>query len=408
MMGVLYLPNNLFDDFQFEPKAMDPKNYDSVIPQWNSLLSDNNPEFIQLNQILGPESIAIGPNKMIYTGLADGRIVELDPSKKYNLRKVLKFKESTDCLDNVATKADECGRFLLVKFQNGTLYALEANTGIYKIDIKKGSKTFVGPMKSLDKINLYNSFTFDPVEPNLVYLTVSSTKWSLLKIMYSALELDATGKIIALDINSGKRVVLADKLQMANGIDVDSKRDQLVFSETMQSQVGRFMLKNVRSAFKTAKDGDNISSSLLRQNLIELVPGNPDNIVIKGDLAYIAVPFPKKNGLELVDHLSTMPRVRLVFAKLVYGVGKILDYTNKNLFPHPLLVSTAAECISGHLFYRLMPTDKSAVIEYNLATGSSRLFGSNTFGFVSEAHPDGDGHLLLGSFRSPFLVKVKV
>lgn len=408
MLSVNYLPDKLFVDFPLNPRAVDPIDYESVIPQWNTLLSSNPAtEYLQLNNIVGPESLAVAKSGLVYTGLADGRLVELDPARGYKLRQVLKFKTSSVCKDNVATRAQECGRPLQLRFQNGTLYMIEANTGLYKVDIKSGTKSFLGP-KQLGPINLYNSFTFDPKEPNIVYLTISSTRWDLLKIFWSLLELDSSGQIVALDVETGKRVIIQDNLMLVNGIDADSARDQLVFTETSKSRVSTISLKDVRTAFKSAKDGEKVSARVQRSTLIPITPGMPDNIVIEKDLAYIALPMVKANGKELVDHLSSMPNVRKAFARFIYGTGTILEYVCENLFYHPLLDVSYRELKSGHINYRILQSDKSAVLEFNLATKTSRFLGSDKFSYISEAVPDTRGNLLLGSFRNPFIVKTKI
>lgn len=405
MLSVNYLPDQMFTDFPINPKSSDPIDYDSVMPQWNTLLSSKpSTQYIQLNNILGPESIAVSKSGLLYTGLADGRLVELDPTSNYKLRQVLRFKNSPVCKDNVATHV--CGRPLQVRFQNETLYMIEANTGLYKVDIKSGAKVFLGP-KQLSQINLYNSFTFDPKDPNIVYLTRSSNKWDLLKIFWSLLELDASGQIIALDLKTGKRVIIQDNLMLVNGIDADSSRDQLVFAETSKSRVSAINLKDVRAAFKSAKDGDRITS-VQRSTLIPTTPGMPDNVIIEKDMAYIALPMVRPNGKELVDHLSTMPNVRKALARFIYGSGTILEYVCKNFFDHPMLDSIYRELKSGHLFYRLLKSDKSGVLEFNLATRTSRFLGSDAFSYISEASLDKEGNLLLGSFRNYFIVKTKL
>lgn len=407
MLSVNYVPDKFFHDFPLEPRSVEPNNYETVIPEWNTKLSDGSPEFIQLNNILGPESVAISKSGLIYTGLADGRIVELDPSKNYKLRKVLRAKDSPNCPDNIATRSDECGRFLQMRFVNDTLYAVEANTGLYKINTKAGTKTFIGPNPSLNKINMFNSFAFDPKEPNLVYLTVSSTRWSLLSIIWSLFEMDASGQIVALDVNTGKRAIVVDKLFLTNGIDVDDSRDRLLFAETASSRIRSVPLQDVRASFVKAKDGDKLSGIVIN-TVIPLLPGNPDNIIVEGDLAYIALPFVKLNGKELIDHLSTMPNVRKALGRFQFAVGKALEYVCVNFYHHPSLEHVYKELKCGHFNYHFMPKDRSAIVEYNLARGSSRLLGSETFGCVSEAVPDNNGNLYLGSFRSPFLVKQKI
>jgi len=404
MLSVNYIPDRLFSDFPLEPKSIESINFDAVIPQWNTKLSEGKPEYIQLNNILGPESIAISGDGLLYTGLADGRLVELDPSKNYKMRTVLRFRDAKEkCQDNVATRADDCGRFLQVRFVNGTLYAIEAGTGLYMIDIKTGSRVLLGP-KSSSKVNIYNSFAFDPKEPNLVYVSVSSTKWSLLNIMWSILDMDGSGKMIVFDVKSGKQAILADNLFMPNGVDVDAKRDQLLISETMKGRILSVRLSDVRNSFKTRTDE---KLSLDVKPLIPLLPGNPDNVIVEGDIAYIALPFVRLSGREFIDHLSNMPNVRKALGRFMFGLGKILEYISVNFYPHPLLESVYRELKCGHFNYRATRSDRSAVISYNLATGATVFMGSDAFGFVSEAVPDNKGNLYIGSFRSPFIVKQK-
>lgn len=399
------LPDHYFTDFPLESVSRQPNNYDSVIPTWNTKLSDE-AEYIQLNNILGPESVAISKGGLLYSGLADGRLIELDQKNKYKLRQVLRFKRSPKCADNVALQDVDCGRFLQLRFVNDTLYALESGEGLYKIDIKTGTKTFIGP-KLASKVHLYNSFVFDQREPNLVYLTLTSTKWNLQKIVWLFFDLEPTGQLVALDINTGKTVIVLDKQLSINGIDLDANRDRLIFTDSMASQINTISLKNLRDSFKLANDGETLSNIQVG-SLIPLVPGNPDNIVIENDIAYIALPFVKLNGKELVDHLGSMPGVRRAYARFVYAFGKLFEYIHENFYRHPLLEFAYKEFQSGHINYRILQSDKSAVIEYNLATGSSRLLGSDRFGFISEAVPDGQGNLLLCSFRSAFIAKVKV
>lgn len=412
-LAVNYLPDKLFQDFPFEPRSGEPLDFDSVIPQWNTKLSDNKPEFIQLNQIVGPESIAISPNGLWYTGLADGRIVELDPKNNYKLRTVLRHKSASKCKDNNPYDADECGRYLQLRFVNQTLFAVEANSGLYKIDTKSGSKVHLGP-KPLSSVTMYNSFAFDPKESDIVYITVSTTKYSLLNIVSALLERDNSGQIVALNTKTGKRVVVASKLSLTNGLDVDAKRDQIVFTQSGKSQISAIALSQIRSAFKASQDGDVLNKSQPPVTaLVPLLPGMPDNIMIEGDMAYVALPLVKNRGKELIDHLTTLPNLIKAYGRLIYGAAKALEYVHVNIFPHPALESLYKDMKCGHINYRLLKTDRAAVYEYNLDTGASRLFGSNTFGFVSEATPTNivngvPKQLILGSFRSPFIVKVNL
>lgn len=409
LLGVNFLPNNIFDGFPLEPASLEPHNFETVKPDWNTKLSDGQPEYIQVNNILGPESIAISNNGLLYAGLADGRLVELDPKQKYKVREVLTMwgeNKDSQCRANYATKADECGRILQVRFVNGTLWGVEAGSGLWAFDVKKGKKQFQGPAP-MQKTNMFNSFAVDPIRPSLVYMTVTSTKWSLLNIMWGILDLESSGQLIAMDIKSGKRVRVMEKLLLPNGLDVDAKRDQLVFGETMKSRISALSLKQVRENFDLTADGG-LMKGINPKALIPLVPGSPDNIVIKGDLAYIAMPMVRRDGKELMDYLYNLPALRKSIGKFSYFWSLFFTGIHESLYPHPTIKHLAEELRCGHIFYNMFASQQSAVIEYNLETGASRLFGSSGFGFISEAAPDDGGNLYLGSFRAPFIVKQKI
>lgn len=409
MLSVNYFPDKLFSDYPFEPQSFDTNIYNSVIVEWNSKITDNTQglEYIQLNQIRGPESLAFSRAGLLYTGLADGRLVELDPMNKFNMREVLRFnKKASFCKENMILRSDDCGRFLQVRFDtNDNLYAMETNHGLYKVDTKRSQMVHLGP-KQLNKNNLYNGFAFDPVEPNIVYMTTSSTRWRLSQIMWSLLELDNSGQIIAFDTTTGKRVILLDKLRMPNGLDIDGARDQIVFSQTTISQINSLTLSQAREAFKAAKDGETVKS-LTPKVLIQVVPGNPDNINVVGDVAYIALPFVRPNGKDFVNQLSDKPSVRKAIGRIVFGAGKILEFVHDNVFKHPLLESVYRQLKSGHFLYYIAAKDTSGYIEYNLATHGQRFLGSDKFAYISEAKPDGLGNVYLASYDNSFIVKIR-
>ena len=81
------LPNHLFVNFPIEPKS-----YEIVVPEkvdnWNNDLVDKS-ELLVKGVAIGPESLAIKDN-FIYTGLADGRLVEIN-KKTLKTRDISRF-----------------------------------------------------------------------------------------------------------------------------------------------------------------------------------------------------------------------------------------------------------------------------------------------------------------------------
>ena len=103
-----FLPETLFTGFPFDPiplKVPSP----STKHGWNDILS-REAELLFPGQIVGPESLALKDN-FIYTGLADGRIVEVD-LKLLKIRTVTRF-----ALPNTQ---QVCGKLIII----ATLIAL--------------------------------------------------------------------------------------------------------------------------------------------------------------------------------------------------------------------------------------------------------------------------------------------
>lgn len=300
----------------------------------------------------------------------------------------------------------QCGRPLQIRYINGTLFVVDAYKGLYSINPKTGAKKHL--MANLDKKKfqgLFNSFAFDPVDPNIVYVTVSSRKWTLETIVWSMFDLDGTGIVFGFDLSTGKSVILAEGLSLVNGIDADVKRDQLLYTESSYLRVHKMSIIKARNAFKSAKNGDTkiVQSDLL----VPLLPGLPDNVHVQGDEAYITMPMAKTSGKELTDHLSEMPIIKKALGRLAFSFGYLLEYIQKNFYKHPILETAIFELKSGHVAYRSCK-EHSAVLIYNLNDGSSRILGSDKFAFISEAMPDNQGNLYLASFRNTFIVKARV
>lgn len=403
VLSVNFLPDNLYQDFPFEPRILNLPQDTVSSPEleWNTKLTEKPQDYIHLNNIVGPESIATH-NGLLYTGLADGRLVEIDTKKKDQLRTILKFNKSPQCLDNDASNPELCGRFLQVRMVNNTLYALESYRGLYSVDIQTGQLTLIAS-NSNSKLSLYNSFIFDPIDSNTVFLSISSTKWGLARIVWSILELETSGQIVAVDLTTKKSTVVIDKLAMANGIDVDKARDQLIFAETTAGRVNKASLTKIRNAIKSAKHGK-IIEVVPYKELVSSVPGKPDNIRVEGNIAYIALPIVKHEGFDINVLVNRLPNVRKAFGRIIYGFGKLLEKANV-FIKHPLIDFAVNELKSGHIVYHFQ-RQKSGVLEVDLVTLKSRLLGSGNFAFISEACTDGRGTMYLGSFRSPFLVRV--
>lgn len=88
-----YLPSStVFVDFPLEPVAWKPHNYSLHLTKYTNVLGDH-AERLLAGRVVGPESLAI-KDDLLYTGLADGRLVEVDLQNGH-IRDVTRFSPSS-------------------------------------------------------------------------------------------------------------------------------------------------------------------------------------------------------------------------------------------------------------------------------------------------------------------------
>lgn len=92
------LPSSLFPGFPIDPVSYPIPDLTTGLKGWNNVIGNKASKLLE-NRIVGPESLA-SRNGMIYSGLADGRLVEIDPAKE-ELRFITRFPRN-------ANDADEC------------------------------------------------------------------------------------------------------------------------------------------------------------------------------------------------------------------------------------------------------------------------------------------------------------
>ena len=88
------LPNHLFPNLPISPTGYETDNIPPVLDNWNNLLAQRS-QYLLNGQIVGPESFA-ERGDYLYTGLADGRLVEIN-KESLKLRDITRFGIKTDC-----------------------------------------------------------------------------------------------------------------------------------------------------------------------------------------------------------------------------------------------------------------------------------------------------------------------
>lgn len=128
----------------------------------------------------------------------------------------------------------KCGRVLGIRQHpsNGDLYVLESSTGLYRVNVSAKTKKLIKLTSSqeADQPVIYNDLVFDPSAEDLVYISVSTSKWYLDQIAWSIVEHDTSGYVLAVDLKSGKASKITDGHALLNGVEVSADKENLLFA----------------------------------------------------------------------------------------------------------------------------------------------------------------------------------
>ncbi|KAH7640277.1 hypothetical protein DERF_004790 [Dermatophagoides farinae] len=399
------LPDQFFNDFPIIPMKYDNEHFYKGLYgfEWNDHLVSK-AKMIAINQVHGPESLAdIGD--YIYTGILGGRIVRIHKQTE-QIDEIVRYNNSKEC-QHEKLKAGNCGRFLGLREQGDNLYVLEASTGIYRVDLRKGelihlSKHLIPENESA----IINDLVFDPKHSEIVYITVSSSKWSLDRIAWSIVDHDKSGYVLALNLSTGQSHRIADGFALANGIEITADQKYLLICQTTDFSILKVDLDNVRKIFLSKQ-------SALKADQLEIfgqrLPGEVDNIRLDkstGDLLigmFTVRPYSK----VLRDYLAQWPFIRKSFARTAYALYLLLDYIDAKVISNAAIEQLRDDLYTGHIVYKALPQRDGAVIRLDSKTGHiKQIFGSSKFFGISEAIIDTQGDLYYGSFRNSFIGRI--
>lgn len=111
LIGIL--PTTWFPGLPIEPSSYSLPDLTSGLKGWNNVIGSKASRLLE-GRIVGPESLA-AKDGLIYTGLADGRLVEIDP-KDQELRFITRFPRD-------ANDADECCKYQTEGYESIKLVA---------------------------------------------------------------------------------------------------------------------------------------------------------------------------------------------------------------------------------------------------------------------------------------------
>lgn len=310
----------------------------------------------------------------------------------------------------------ECGRPLGLEVHSGKLWVIDAVEGLYSVDL--ATRKFVHiPVQAYlaDKLDesaignlLYNDLRFDPVKPNLVYISVSTTKYKMAQLPFSLLEHENSGLLLAVDLEKKSGVVIAKDLHFTNGIEISSNKQWLYVSETTTYSITKLDLKQLRDSLNSGKDLPKLASFIT-----ELL-GEPDNLHSKDGKLYIGFAMIRLNGATISDHLAKLPIIRNLVSKGLYILSKVLHFVrqtvleNKFNYRSEFLKELELKFYSGHIVYSAVKARGGIAVYDETSAALVEVIGSNEFGFISHVfvHPK-TGELLFGSFRNDFVGVIK-
>nr|XP_056708639.1 adipocyte plasma membrane-associated protein [Euleptes europaea] len=317
------------------------------------------------NQLVGPESIAnIGD--VLFTGTADGKILKIEDGQIQTIARL----GHGPC----GTGGDEltCGRPLGIRVgPKKTLFVADAYYGIFEIFPSSGEvQRLVSSKVPIEGKNL--SFVNDLVltrDGRKIYFTDSSSKWHRKDFCLLIMEATDDGRLLEYDTVTKEVKVLMEGLRFPNGVQLSPAEDFVLVAETTMARIRRYYVSGLM------KGGEDM--------FVENMPGFPDNIRLSSSGGYwVAMSAVRANpGFSMMDFLSEKPWIKRIIFKL------LSQETVMKFVPRYSLVVELSETGS----YRRSFHDPDGMV----AT------------YISEAH-EHNGHLYLGSFRSPFICRLNL
>jgi sugar lactone lactonase YvrE len=286
----------------------------------------------------GPEDVVVDGAGRVVTGVADGRLLRVDPDS-----------------GRVERIADTGGRPLGIELlPDGRLLVCDARRGLLAVDPEGGSvETLTGePMLFCNNAAVAADGT--------VWFSDSSGRFGIDHWRAEMFEHSGTGRLLRRDPAGAVEVVL-DGLEFANGVALSAAEDFVVVAETGAYRLRRVWLRGDRAG----------QHDVFMDNL----PGIPDNVSTGSDgLIWVALASPRDPRLDLLHprHPALrrmvwalpqrlLPEQRTVWVQAVDGSGAVVhDLQGRHPGYHMV---TGVRAHGGRLYLGSLVEPAIAVLE---------------------------------------------
>ena len=297
----------------------------------------------------GPEDTALGPDGLIYTGLADGSIVRFSPDNDNTVEAIV----------------NTGGRPLGLRFDNNRLYIADAFIGLIYIDNATAASGHQVQLAT-NEVNGKKMIFVDDLDiasNGTVWFTDASIRFDQHNYVLDIAESRPSGRLLSWNPDTGETSVHVEELGFANGVALGPGEAYVLVNETMRYRIRRYWLTGEKAG----------QTDIFIENL----PGFPDNLSYNGeDLFWVALVYPRDKTID-----SILPRPFL--RKIIMRLPEALRVSE----PDPVALVIAL--------------DHNGNVVHNLQDHTGHY---HTVTSVNEA----DGYLWLGSLTQPYIARILV
>ncbi|HEU4421157.1 MAG TPA: SMP-30/gluconolactonase/LRE family protein [Pilimelia sp.] len=225
------------------------------------------PRLIGLDGV-GPEDVVVDPVGRVVTGLADGRVLRIDPAS-----------------ERVEMLADTGGRPLGIELlPDGRLLVCDARRGLLAVDSGSGAVVCLVDRVAGEAMRFCNNAAV--TRDGTVFFSDSSRRFGIDHWRADLLEHSGTGRLLRRDPDGTVEIVL-DGLQFANGVALAEDESFVVVAETGAYRLRRLWLRGERAGHTDV--------------LVDNLPGIPDNLASgTGGLIWLALASPRDARLDML------------------------------------------------------------------------------------------------------------